>query len=271
MMPAIAQDTAPPRKPLAPRGGQARRTRPSTGEKLAAQYARSRSPKIREQTILEFRDLVKILSTKMARKGAPVEDLIQVGTIGLIQALDRFDPDRGIKFTTYAVNTIVGEIKHYFRDCTWTVKVPRQLQEIACSVHRANEELTRQTGHNPSIADLSRKLNLSEEQVVEAMELDLVYTPYSLDAQLGTDDTESHERLTDILGRRDYRLDEVVDHQPLHSAMRCLEPRKSWILRRRYYDEWSQSEVGRAMGISQMHVSRLEREALKELKQAIGV
>jgi len=272
MMPAIAQESVPPvRQPLNPRAGQARSARTAAGESLAAQYARSRSPQLREQTILEFRDLVKILSAKMARKGAPVEDLIQVGTIGLIQALDRYDPDRGIKFTTYAVNTIVGEIKHYFRDCTWTVKVPRQLQEIACTVHRANEELSRQTGQSPSVADLSRKLNLSEEQVVEAMELDLVYTPYSLDAQLGVDDAENHERLTDVLGRRDYRLEEVVDHQPLHSAMRGLEPRKGWILRRRYYDEWSQSEVGRAMGISQMHVSRLEREALKELKQAIGV
>jgi RNA polymerase sigma-B factor len=272
MMPALAPEASVRvKQPLPHRPGPSRSGRPSLGENLAAQYARSRSPKLREQTILEFRDLVKILSTKMARKGAPVEDLIQVGTIGLIQALDRFDPDRGIKFTTYAVNTIVGEIKHYFRDCTWTVKVPRQLQEIACSVHRANEELSRQTGQNPSVAELSRKLNLSEEQVVEAMELDLVYTPYSLDAQLGVDDADNHERLTDILGRKDYRLEEVVNHQPLHSALRALEPRKSWILRRRYYDEWSQSEVGRAMGISQMHVSRLEREALKELKQAIGV
>jgi RNA polymerase sigma-B factor len=112
-------------------------------------------------------------------------------------------------------------------------------------------------------------MDLSEELIVEAMELEVVYSPYSLDAHLGVDDAENHERLTDVLGRIDFRLDRVIDHEPLWQAMERLEPRKRWILRRRYFDEWSQSEVGRAMGISQMHVSRLEREALGELKQAM--
>src|SRR5207245_653787 len=98
--------------------------RAARGEELAASYARTRSPAVREQTILEFRSLVEILAAKMGRRGVPSEDLVQVGMIGLILALDRYDPDRGVKFTTYAVNTIVGEIKHYFRDCTWIIKVP---------------------------------------------------------------------------------------------------------------------------------------------------
>jgi RNA polymerase sigma-B factor len=269
-MPAIVPNPAATSSPSLPQQTRTVRTpRPASGEELAALYARSRNVRVREQTILEYRNLVEILSAKMARKGAPIEDLIQVGTIGLIQALDRFDPDRGVKFTTYAVNTIVGEIKHYFRDCTWVVKVPRQLQEIACGIHRSNEEFSRLTGRPPTIAELAQRLEVSEELVVEAMELDVIYSPYSLDAHLGMDDTENHERLTDILGRRDRRLDDVVDHESLWRAMDRIEPRKRWILRRRYFDEWSQSEVGRALGISQMHVSRLEREALRELKQAM--
>jgi RNA polymerase sigma-B factor len=238
-----------------------------SGEELAVGYARTRRIEFRDQAILEHRKLVEILSTKMARKGAPVEDLVQVGMIGLIQALERFDPDRGVKFRTFAVNTVVGEIKHYYRDCTWMIKVPRQLQEIAASVHRVREEHTRLSGSSPTIGELAHLLGIPEELIVEAMELELVYAPYSLDAQLGQDETEQHDRLNELLGHSDRRLDSVVTYAPLWSAINNLEPRKRWILRRRYFDEWSQSEVGQALGISQMHVSRLEREALRELRR----
>jgi len=243
---------------------------PSNGETLAITYARTRDPAAREKAIHAFRSLIEILAGKMARKGAPLEDLIQVGTIGLILALDRFDPQRGVKFTTYAVNTIVGEMKHYFRDCTWLVKVPRQLQEVAASVQRTNDQMCRELGRAPTITEVAHRLELSEELIVEAMELEVVYAPYSLDAHLGAEDTETHDRLTDVLGGSDRRLDQIVDHEPLWQAMDYLEPRKQWILRRRYFDDWSQTDVGRAMGISQMHVSRLEREALGELKQTMA-
>jgi RNA polymerase sigma-B factor len=241
-----------------------------SGEELATLYARNRGEAVRERVIREYRNLVEILSSKMARKGAALEDLIQVASIGLILALERYDPERGVKFSTYAVNTIVGEIKHYFRDCTWLVKVPRQLQEIASSMHRATDALARTYGRSPTIAEIAERLGVSEELVLEAMELEVVYAPYSLDAHLGADDAEHHERLTDILGRTDGRLESFIDYAPLWRAMEALEPRKRWILARRYFDEWSQSEVGRAMGISQMHVSRLEREALQELKLSLN-
>ncbi len=234
-------------------------------EELAALYARTRQPRIRDLAVLKYRELVEILAGKMARRGAPLEDLVQVGTIGLIQALDRFDPDRGVRFTTYAANTIVGEIKHFFRDCTWAVKVPRQLQETAFRMRRAAEELSRELGRAPTVPELASRLDLSEEAVIEAMELDVAYAHYSLDAHLGSDDGEGQDRLCEVLGHRDPAMDRVLDTQLLVHAMRFLEPRKYWILRRRYFDDWSQSEVGRALGISQMHVSRLERQALREL------
>lgn len=239
---------------------------PRSGEALATRYARSRSARVREEAILEYGSLVEILASKMARRGAPVEDLIQVATIGLIQALDRYDPDLGIKFTTYAVNTIIGEIKHYFRDCTWLVKVPRQLQEVAGRVRRTNEAILRERGQPPTVPELARRLELSEEAIAQAMELDAVHSPYSLDTPL----EGSMDRFAEVLGQRDPHLDRLVDEAPLRTALARLTRRKRWILRRRYFEGWSQTEVGEALGISQMQVSRLERDALCEMRSALG-
>lgn len=244
-----------------------RRGLPS-GEALAIRYARSGSARVREETILEYRNLVQILASKMARRGAQVEDLVQVGTIGLIQALDRYNPDLGVKFTTYAVNTIVGEMKHYFRDCTWLVKVPRQLQEIAGRVRRTNESILRERGQPPTVSELARRLELSEEAIVEALEVDAVHVPYSLDSPLGGS-TDQQERLGEVLGHRDPQLDRLVDAAPLRTALGRLTPRKRSILWLRYYDGCSQTEVGAALGISQMQVSRLERDALHEMRAAL--
>ena len=264
MMPALLDERAAPQRETTPR-----RQEGLSGEELASWYARTRDRELRELAIHRHKKLVEILAAKMSRRGVSVDDLVQVGTIGLILALDRFDPERGVKFSTYAVNTIVGEIKHYFRDCTWVVKVPRQLQEVAAGIHRIREDYSRRGDRTPTIGDLAQALGISEELIVEAMELEVVHAPYSLDAHLGQDDAEHHERLNEVLGRSDRRLDSVVNYAPLWRAIDDLEPRKRWIIRRRYFDEWSQSEVGRALGISQMHVSRLEREALRELKQVV--
>ena len=242
----------------------------STEPDLVALYARKRDPELRQQIIDRYRGLVEVLAAKFSRPGAAAEDVVQVGMIGLIQALDRFDPNRGVKFTTYAVNTIVGEIKHYFRDCTWMVKVPRQLQEIASKVRRAVDQLSQQ-GHPPTIAQLATHLGISEEIILEAMDLEAAHTPYSLDAQMGNEESEQQDRFAEVLGRRDLQMDALVDNAPLWSAIDELEPRKRWILQRRYVDEWSQTEVGKKLGISQMHVSRLEREALAELRQVLAL
>jgi RNA polymerase sigma-B factor len=246
----------------------ARRDDPTDGD-AAVRYALTRLPEVREEAVEQYRSLVNVVALKMARRGVPVEDLAQVGAIGLIMALERFDPGRGVKFSTYAVNTIVGEIKHFYRDCTWMVKVPRQLQELAVRIQRTNEELVRDLGRPPTLQDLALRLNLSEEAIVEAMELEAVYSPYSLDSQLGLEDAEPHERLNEILGGADAAIERVLDRESLRRALEDLEPRKRRILCLRYFDEWSQSEVGRELGISQMHVSRLEREALTQLRRAI--
>jgi RNA polymerase sigma-B factor len=239
-------------------------------EALAARYAATRDPAIRERLILTHRHLVEALAARFCRRGAPLEDLVQVGCIGLIQALDRFDPSRGVKFTTYAVSTIVGEIKHYFRNCTWMLKVPRQLQEIAANLARTEEALFRRLGRSPTISELAAHFGVTEEEISEAMELDRTYTPYSLDAELTSESGEANDRLQDLLGGVDGRLEAIVEHSPLHGALGDLDARKRWILRRRYFDEWTQNEVSRELGVSQMHISRLEREALRELRQKLA-
>jgi RNA polymerase sigma-B factor len=199
-----------------------------------------------------------------------MEDLVQVGTLGLIQALDRFNPTLGVKFSTYAVSTIVGEIKHFFRDCTWMVKAPRHLREISASLPRVEERLEMTLGRPPTTAELAAHFRVSEETLLEAMDLDQVYTPYSLDAELGRETGEVNDRLQDVLGHSDPQLDAIVEHAPLRMALERLTPRKQWILRRRYFDGWSQIEVSEALGISQMHVSRLERAALRDLRRTMA-
>src|SRR3712207_2327380 len=141
-------------------------------EEQVERYAISRDTRLREALIHHQRGLVEALAACFSRRGAPMEDLIQVGTVGLLMALDRFDPTIGVKFSTYAVSTIVGEIKHFFRDCTWAVKVPRQLQEIAANLPRVEEKLCAQLGRTPTIRELTAHFQVSEEELLEAMDLD---------------------------------------------------------------------------------------------------
>jgi RNA polymerase sigma-B factor len=149
------------------------------------------------------------------------------------------------------------------------VKAPRHLREIASSLPRVEEKMTSTLGRTPDLGEIAGHYGISEETLLHAMDLDQVYTPYSLDAELGAENGEVNERLQDVLGHNDPCIDSIVEYAPLRNALERLSDRKQWILRRRYYDGWSQIEVSQALGISQMHVSRLEREALRDLKRSL--
>jgi RNA polymerase sigma-B factor len=246
-------------------------TRPPSGseEPLLDAYWRTHDPGLRDPILKQYENLINSLAAKFARGGVPMEDLVQVASIGLVNALDRFDPQRGVKFVTYAVSTMVGEIKHYFRDYTWGVKVPRHLQEIATNLPRVEEELHARFGRSPTIRELSERFRAREEDVLEAMELGHAYQPQSLDARIEFENGDGTDRIQDLMGADDARMEAVVEYAPLMAAMGCLDERKRQIVKLRYFDEWSQSEVGRELGISQMHVSRLERQALAELRAAM--
>jgi RNA polymerase sigma-B factor len=238
-------------------------------ERLLTEFVATRDPQLRDALAQRFDRVVQWLSRKFARGTVPIEDLVQMGRIGLLQALDRYDPERGVKFLTYAISMITGEIKHYFRDCAWGLRVPRQLQELAVALPRVEEGLYTKLGRSPTLTEMAESLGVTEEQIAAAMELGSAFQPQSLNVCHPFGDWESHEELQDLLGSADRRLEAVVEFEPLYSAMKGLDERKHWIVRRRYFEDWSQTEVARELGISQMHVSRLEREALNQLRVAL--
>ena len=241
-------------------------------EALRAQFvkfAETHDPAIRESLVLAYSSLAAYMARKFANRGEPLDDLTQVASIGLLKAIDRFDPTRGIEFTTYATVTIVGEIKRHFRDKFWTVRVPRRLRELNNSLMKSMESLSQRLGRSPTLQEIAEESRVPFEEVVEALELGRAYNPASLDAELAEGDEDHGTSLMDYLGGDDPELARLEDRQTLGGALRTLPERQYEILRLRYYEGLSQAEIARQLGISQMHVSRIQRDALKRLKELI--
>ena len=241
-------------------------------EGLRAQFlkfAETHDPAIRESLVLAYNSLAAYLARKFANRGEPLDDLTQVASIGLLKAIDRFDPTRGIEFTTYATVTIVGEIKRHFRDKFWTVRVPRRLRELNNSLMKSVESLSQRLGRSPTMQEIADESQVPFEEVVEAFELGRAYNPASLDAELAEGDEDHGGSLMDYLGEEDSELARLEDRHTLEGALRTLPERQYEILRLRYYEGLSQAEIARQLGISQMHVSRIQRDALKRLKELI--
>jgi RNA polymerase sigma-B factor len=226
-------------------------------------------PSLRRDLIIRHEKLVRFLAQKFANRGEPVEDLVQVGMIGLINAVDRFDPARGNRFATFATPTILGEIKRYFRDRGWAIKVPRKLQEINLKVTRAAEALTQELGRAPTIQEIAARIGESPEDTLEAWELGQHYELASLNSELGHEDEESHSVLADYLGRTDAGVEDFGLRDRLEEAIGHLPPRERNIIVLRFYRGLSQTEVARRLGISQMHVSRLQHKAIARLKELV--
>src|SRR5487761_149433 len=163
--------------------------------------------RLRDELVVAHLNLVRYLAVKFANRGEPLDDLIQVGTVGLLKAIDRFDLDRGVEFTTYATPTIVGEIKRYFRDKGWAVKVPRRLQELNLAVNRASDKLAIELGRSPTVAELAERLSAGEEEILEAQELGQAYNLLSLDSEVSGDTDRKTQTLADTVGVSDARLD----------------------------------------------------------------
>ncbi len=236
---------------------------------LFAEFAHSRDPGVREQLVLAHGSLAAYLARKFANRGEPLEDITQVAQIGLLKAVDRFDPERGIEFTTYATVTIVGEIKRHFRDKFWAVRVPRRLRELNNTLMKAVEGLAQRLGRSPTIPEIAAETGVPFEDAVEAFELGRAYSPASLDAELSEGGDEHASSLMDYLGTEDPAIERLEDRQTLEGALQMLPARQREILQMRYYDGLSQSEIARQLGISQMHVSRIQREALRRLRTLI--
>jgi RNA polymerase sigma-B factor len=249
---------------------QAPATSDAATPELFEKYWRGRDPRVREQLILAHLNLVRYLARKFAHRGEPLEDLIQVGTIGLINAIDRFDPTRGIRFATYATPTIVGEIRRHFRDRGWAVKVPRRLQELSLAAGKAADQLTQRLDRAPTIAELAERLGVEEGQALEALELGEMYELRSLDQDMGGDESEeSSAVLADYVGQVDAEMEQFERRSRLAQALKALPEREREIIRLRFFDNLSQTQVARRLSISQMHVSRLQARALERLRELV--
>ncbi|MCL6519909.1 MAG: SigB/SigF/SigG family RNA polymerase sigma factor [Armatimonadetes bacterium] len=239
-------------------------------EALFEEYARTRDPKIRDRLVLMHQNLVRFLAGKFINRGEPIEDLVQVGTIGLINAIDRFDPKRGTKFSTYATPTIVGEIRRYFRDKAWSLKVPRRLQELNLAANKAAEELSQKLGRPPTIQEIAEAVNATEQETLEAIELGNAYDAISLDSKLEHESDSSPLSLSEFVGDIDGSLDNIERYGDLNQAIDCLDQREKSIIYLRFFKDMSQTEVAKRLNISQMHVSRLQQKALKRLRELLA-
>ncbi|MFE2432871.1 RNA polymerase sigma factor SigF [Streptomyces sp. NPDC059373] len=213
--------------------------------------------------------LVKFAASRFRSRSEPMEDIVQVGTIGLIKAIDRFELSRGVEFPTFAMPTIVGEIKRFFRDTSWSVRVPRRLQELRLDLAKAGDELAQRLDRAPTVAELAEKLQLSEAEVIEGMGASNAYTASSLDAQPDEDDSEG--ALADRIGYEDHGLEGIENVESLKPLIAELPTRDRQILSLRFVANMTQSEIGEELGISQMHVSRLLTRTLGRLRRGMLV
>ena len=224
-------------------------------------------PALRDELVESHLPLVEYLARRFAGRGEPLDDLIQVATIGLIKAVDRFDPDRGVEFSTYATPTIAGEIKRHFRDKGWAVRVPRRLQELKLALTRASSDLTQTLGRSPTVAELATLLELSEEEILEGLESAHAYSTVSLDAP--DSDEDGGPAVADSLGMVDDALEGVEYRESLKPLLEALPPREKRILVLRFFGNMTQSQIATDLGISQMHVSRLLAKTLAQLREGL--
>jgi RNA polymerase sigma-B factor len=224
----------------------------------------------REQLIEQYMLLVRSLARRYSYRGEQLEDLVQIGAIGLIKAIDRFDLERGVELTTYATPNIIGEIKRHFRDKGWSVRVPRGLQELNVQLSRLMEQLTVQLGRSPTIAELAKASGSPEEDVLEALESSRAYSSLSLSSGGGGGDGDEDLDPLESIGTEEHQYEVSEDRAVLAPGFKALDERERKILQLRFFDGLTQSQIAQQVGISQMHVSRLIRRSLEKIRAEIA-
>jgi RNA polymerase sigma-B factor len=234
--------------------------------RLLRRFATTRDERTREQLVARYLPLARYAANRYARRSEPFDDLVQVASLGLLKAIDRFDPNNGATFSSYALPTMLGELRRHFRDRGWAVRPPRTLQEHALLVERATADLGRALGRSPTVDELSEHTRLTHEEVLEAREASAAHAATSLSVRVG--DGDDGGELGDLIGVVDDGFDRADDRATVDALMRTLTPREREILRLRMEEDLTQSEIGEAVGLSQMHVSRLLRQILDKLHAA---
>ena len=228
------------------------------------EFAENRDQAVRDELVAAHLGLAEYLARRFANRGEPLDDLVQVASLGLVKAVDRFDPGRGVEFSTYATHTIVGELKRHFRDKGWAIRAPRRMQELYLRLGKVVATLGQELGRSPTISELAVEVEVSEEEVLEALEAGQAYRFASLDAPVGGDG--EGESLGARLGSEDRGLDDAERRATLSPLLSQLPEREQLILHLRFFEGLTQSEIASRLGISQMHVSRLLARSVAQLR-----
>jgi RNA polymerase sigma-B factor len=238
---------------------------------LLRRYHEQGDLQAREQLIEQYMSLVRSLARRYSYRGEQFDDLVQIGAIGLIKAIDRFDLSRGVELTTYATPNIIGEIKRHFRDRGWAVRVPRGLQELNVQLSKIVEQLTVQLGRSPTVPELAKAAGVEEEAVLEALESGRAYSSLSLSQGSGGQDEGDDLDPLESLGEIEHQYEVSEDRAVRAPGLRVLDDRERRILHLRFFEGLTQSQIAQQVGISQMHVSRLIRRALEKIRDEIAV
>lgn len=236
---------------------------------LVDRYRREGDREAQEQLVTQFRDLVESVAYKFSRGQELYEDLVQVAMIGLLAAIKRYDPEVGRSFESFAVPTIVGEVKRHIRDKTWSVHVPRRIKELGPRIKKAVEQLTINLQRSPLVTEIAEYLEVTPEEILETMEMGRSYQAVSMDSPIESSTEGNPLTLFDLVGAEDESFEKIDKKLLLEKIFQVLSSREKEILELIFFENLSQKQVGDRLGISQMHVSRLQRRALKKLRQTI--
>lgn len=240
-------------------------------KELFRQYAETKDPKIREKLITDNLYIAEILAKKYVNRGIEYDDLFQVASIGLIYAIDRYDVTKGFEFSSFATPTIVGELKRHFRDKGWVIRVPRRIQELSKKVNQARLYLAQSLQKQPTIDDIANYLEISAEEVLEAMEASKVYAPQSLDKAFDSSSEDRESNLGDIIGVEDKNYDAIELKDLIDRTMRNLNELENKILVYRYFEKKTQISIAKELEVSQMTVSRIEKKIIQKFREELSI
>lgn len=232
-------------------------------------YEETEDRDVREELIERHLYIAEILSKRYTNRGIDYDDIYQVASMGLIYAVDRYDIYKGFEFSSFATPTIIGEIKKHFRDKGWTIRVPRRIQELSKKINNSKVSLSQKLQRAPTVEDIAKHLNCTQEEVLEAMEASKVYTPQSLDLTYDSNNDDKDINLADLIGEDDIYFSRIEDEDFVKRAMEKLNDMEKRILIDRYYNKKTQVSIAKSMGISQMTVSRIEKRVIEKLRKEL--
>lgn len=237
---------------------------------LFLEYSRTKDASIREELVQKHLYIAEILSKKYANRGIEYEDIYQVACLGLIYAVDRYNPEKGFEFSSFATPTIIGEIKKYFRDKGWAIRVPRRIQELSKKINNAKVILNQKLLKTPTVKDIAEYLECTEEEILEAMEASKVYTPQSLDTPYESESEDKELSLSALIGETDKNLSNLENRDFLLKTINKLNDIEKKIIKDRYFDGKTQSQIAKDIGMSQMTVSRLEKKIIEKFRKELN-